>query len=77
MLFFKFNTNLTEIITAMFIDESLIWTGGEYTYNIFNEGKDNGFYMCGDKINDLCCAHVSRENAYDAILGCQDKKVRY
>ena len=50
--------------------------GGEYTFNIFNDGKDVGFYLCADKINDLCCAQVTRESFFDSILGCQDKKVR-
>jgi hypothetical protein len=60
----------------MSVDETYIWTGGEYTFNIFNEGRDHGFHMCGDRINSLAIAYVSRESAYDAILGCQDKKIR-
>jgi hypothetical protein len=67
--FFKFNTNLAEVVTTMHVADSLIWTGGEYTYNIFNDGKDAGFYMCGDKINDLACAYITRDHVFDAGEG--------
>eukprot|EP00742_Colponemidia_sp_Colp-10_P003875 GILJ01004126.1.p1 GENE.GILJ01004126.1~~GILJ01004126.1.p1 ORF type:complete len:722 (+),score=149.58 GILJ01004126.1:87-2252(+) len=73
--FFKFQTNLTETINSMFVEDKLIWTGGEYIYNLFDDCKDAAFYMSSDKINDLIVEHVVGLE-YNAILACQDKFIR-
>lgn len=74
--FFKFNTNLSETITTMVVEETKIWTGAEYVFNLFDNGKDSEFFMCPDRINDLTIDHITRESEYDAVLGCQDRRVR-
>ena len=50
--------------------------GAEYIFNLFDEGRDVCFYMCSDKINAMSVARVTRDNDYDALLGCQDRYVR-
>ena len=100
--FFSFNSNLTETITSLFVEELKIWTcalgyvppcacmhlvltnttcarwlaGGEYVYNLFDNGTDTHFFMSPDRINDLVCSHISRDTEYDALLACQDRFVR-
>ena len=32
--------------------------------------------MSSDKINDLCCAYITRDTAYDAVIGSQNKKLQ-
>ena len=97
----------------MFINDTKIYTGGEYIYNIFDDGRDVGrillkyihtythiyiytyihtythiyihtnnlyfsigFYMSSDRINDLCCAMITRDDAYDTVIGSQNKKLQ-
>lgn len=74
--FFSFNSNLTETITSLFVEELKIWTCGEYVYNLFDNGTDTHFFMSPDRINDLVCSHISRDTEYDALLACQDRFVR-
>jgi len=51
-------------------------SGCEYVYNVYDDGKDVGFYMCNDRINALAVATITRDGKFDAVLGCQDKMVR-
>ena len=51
--FVKIKTNLTETINHLFVEENMIWTGGEYILNIYDNCKDFGFVMIKDRINDL------------------------
>lgn len=74
--FFTFNTSLSETITCMKVEDSKIWTGAEFVFNVFDNGRDVEFFMAPDRINDLCIAHVTRAEEYDAVLGCQDRFVR-
>jgi len=74
--FFKFNTNLTETIHSLYVEDDKIWAGCEFIYNQFIDCKDNYFYMSPDRINDLTVQRVSKEGALDAVLACQDRFVR-
>uniref|UniRef100_A0A7S1C5K1 Bardet-Biedl syndrome 7 protein homolog n=1 Tax=Bicosoecida sp. CB-2014 TaxID=1486930 RepID=A0A7S1C5K1_9STRA len=74
--FFKFNTSLSETITAMVVEDSKIWTGAEYVFNVFDNGRDVEFFMAPDRINDIAIENVTRETEYDAVLGCQDRFLR-
>jgi hypothetical protein len=51
-------------------------TGCEYAYNIYDDGRDVGFFMCNDRINALLVESITREAALDALVGCQDKVIR-
>jgi Bardet-Biedl syndrome 7 protein len=75
---FHFKSNLTEPITNLFVEDTRIWTAGDFVYNLFDDqGRDINFYMCDDKINHMMVTTVvpgARE--YDVVLGCQDRYVR-
>jgi Bardet-Biedl syndrome 7 protein len=60
----------------MVVEDTKIWTGCEFIYSLYDEGRDSGFYMCSDRINDLAVEFVTREAEQDAILACQDSHVR-
>lgn len=74
--FVKIKTNLTETINFIFVDENMIWTGGEYIMNIYDKCKDYGFAMIKDRINDLTCAPIAAGDVLSAIVACQDKFLR-
>jgi len=75
--FLRFNTNLTEPIRSMWVGEDDIHTGGEFMYNTFINCKDTYFFIANDRINDLVCEHVTRQNTRpEAVLACQDRMVR-
>merc|ERR1719346_742541 len=54
----------------------MIWTGGEYIMNIYEECKDFGFVMVKDRINDLTCAQIAPGEILSSIVACQDKFLR-
>ncbi|CAE7785249.1 BBS7 [Symbiodinium sp. CCMP2592] len=74
--FVKIKTNLTETINHLFVEENMIWTGGEYIMNIYDSCKDYGFVMTKDRINDLTCAPVHNGELLSTIVACQDKCLR-
>lgn len=74
--FVKIKTNLTETINHLFVEENMIWTGGEYIMNIYDSCKDYGFVMTKDRINDLTCAPVHNGEILSTIVACQDKCLR-
>lgn len=74
--FFTFDTNLTETIQGLFVENTYIWTSGEYSYNVFENAQELYSYICPDKINDFVCASVTETGNYDGVLGCQDRKIR-
>lgn len=74
--FLRFNTNLTEPIRSMFVQDEDIYTGGEYIFNQFVQLKDTAFFMANDRINDLTCEFVSGAARADAVLACQDRMIR-
>ena len=62
--FLKIKTNLSETIQSLFVDETTIWTCGEFILNIY-EGvstsvKDAGFVMCPDRVHDLLSRRLRR-----------------
>lgn len=58
------------------MEDTKIWTGCEYIYNLYDNGQDAAFYMCRDQINALTVDHISRDTDYDVVLACQDKCLR-
>jgi len=74
--FVKIKTNLTESINHLYVDENMIWTGGEYIMNIYDQCKDFGFVMVKDRINDLTCAPIAPGDMLSSVLACQDKYLR-
>jgi len=74
--FVKIKTNLTETINHLFVDENMIWTGGEYIMNIYDQCKDFGFVPMKDRINGLTCAAIAPGDILSAVVACQDKFLR-
>lgn len=74
--FVKIKTNLTESINHLFVDENMIWTGGEYIMNIYDKCTDFGFVMVKDRINALTCASIAPGEILSSIVACQDKHLR-
>lgn len=74
--FFKLTSSLTESIRNIAVEDTKIWTGCEYIYNLYDNGQDTAFFMCRDQINALTVEHITRDTDYDVILACQDKCLR-
>mmetsp|Transcript_26862 Transcript_26862/g.33595 ORF Transcript_26862/g.33595 Transcript_26862/m.33595 type:complete len:726 (-) Transcript_26862:330-2507(-) len=74
--FFKLTSALTESINYIFVEDTRIWTGCEYIYNLYEDGQDVGFYMSHDRINCLYVDNVISEAEMNPILGCQDRCLR-
>ncbi|XP_076807399.1 BBSome complex member BBS7-like isoform X2 [Clavelina lepadiformis] len=76
--FLDFNTNLTETISNLFVSGSDLLAGGLYIYNHFSDCVDQGYYLSNDKINDMICLPVSRnqEDKLIPILACNDRILR-
>lgn len=58
------------------MDDTKIWTSGEYMFNYYIDTKDAGYYMSRDRINDLLIQPVMNKVDQNAILACQDRFVR-
>lgn len=74
--FVKIRTNLAETINHLFVHENMIWTGGEYIMQIYDQCKDFGFVTVKDRINALRCAPVAQGEVLSAVVACQDKCIR-
>jgi Bardet-Biedl syndrome 7 protein len=58
------------------VEDTKIYTGCEFVYSSYDNGNDVAYYMCHDQINALLMEHVTRDDDYNAILGCQDNSIR-
>jgi Bardet-Biedl syndrome 7 protein len=74
--FFKLASSLTETIYSIVVEDTRIWTGCEYVYNLYDNGKDSAFFISPDRINDVIVANVTRDTNFDAVLACQDSRIR-
>ncbi|KAH8064936.1 hypothetical protein JL722_1826 [Aureococcus anophagefferens] len=73
---FKMQSSLVEPIHHMAVDESLLFTGCEYVYNRYDDGRDDGFFMCHDKINAMVVRPKPGGGGHRVVLGCQDRTRR-
>ena len=74
--FFTLSSSLTEAISSIETQGTLIWTACEYICNVYDNGKDRDLYMSLDHINAMTVEHVLHEDSFDVILACQDSCVR-
>lgn len=74
--FFKMTSTSTETIRSICIEDTRIWTGCEFIHNIYDNGKDSGFFAAQDAINDLYVGNITRDTDFDAVLACQDCCIR-
>eukprot|EP01041_Mallomonas_annulata_P002961 gene2961-5812_t len=75
--FFKLTSSLTETILNITVDDTKIWTGCEYIYNLYDNGQDTAFYMCRHQINSLIVERITTDHEFDVLLGCQDSCIRF
>ena len=75
--FFQLRNRIEEKLNHICVEDTSLWTGSEYAYNAYNDGRDVGFYTCADRILSMIVEHVSSTSQFDSILGCQDKMIRF
>ena len=78
--FFRADTNVTEILRGIEVEEGNIWISGEYILNHLSSGAnsliDKYFYMCEDKINAMLVAPITSPSTRNSLLACEDKLLR-
>eukprot|EP00357_Protocruzia_adherens_P027219 CAMPEP_0115022488 /NCGR_PEP_ID=MMETSP0216-20121206/31590_1 /TAXON_ID=223996 /ORGANISM="Protocruzia adherens, Strain Boccale" /LENGTH=658 /DNA_ID=CAMNT_0002395201 /DNA_START=192 /DNA_END=2168 /DNA_ORIENTATION=+ len=78
--FFKFDSNLTEIIRGLGIRDTWLWATGDYMLNAFEQQQtkilDKYFYASDDIINDMVIDSITGTHVFNPILACQDKHIR-
>ena len=77
--YFSFDSNLTEALKYVCVEEYGVWTVGEYMINYFevvnNEINDVNYFLCPAQIID-CFIHSLDGYNFCAILSCKDKVIR-
>jgi hypothetical protein len=73
----------TEPVHHLVVDETHLYTAGEFSFQLYTNAKDAGFYTANDHI--LALAVLPSEGRYlspssdprapDAILACGDRKL--
>ncbi|PIK61079.1 putative Bardet-Biedl syndrome 7 protein [Apostichopus japonicus] len=74
--FLGYDTNLTESIKTMWVSGSHLFLGGNYIFNHYIDCKDEDYYLCSDRINDILCLPMDRIQEVTPVLACQDRVLR-
>ncbi|KAJ8603288.1 hypothetical protein CTAYLR_006958 [Chrysophaeum taylorii] len=74
--FFKMESSLVEPICHVSVDEHHLFTGCEYVYTKYDNGKDDAFYMCHDRIGAMAVGPRLSGGPHLVLLGCRDHVVR-
>ncbi|XP_029367907.1 BBSome complex member BBS7 isoform X1 [Echeneis naucrates] len=74
--FLTFEANLTETINAMHVSGADLFVCASYIYNHYCDCKDQDYYLCGDKINDITCLSSENLTRLVPVLACQDRVLR-
>ena len=74
--FFKFSTDGAESLRGLHVEDTKLWTSGEYLFNYYVDNVESGYYLSPDKINDGLLLHIQSPSEYNPVLGCQDRQVR-
>ncbi|KAM9795580.1 BBSome complex member BBS7 [Neosynchiropus ocellatus] len=72
--FLTFEANLTESINAMHVSGADLFVCASYIYNHYCDCKDQDYFLCGDKINDITCSSLDSRQV--PVLACQDRVLR-
>lgn len=75
--FFTLSSSLSENITTIAVENTLIWTGCESICNQYESGKDMAFFMSRGEINCMVVDYIAHANVFDCILGCEDNAIRF
>jgi Bardet-Biedl syndrome 7 protein len=75
--FMTLDTNRTEAVTSLYSEESSIWCAGQYVYNSYLDGRENGYFLSPDRVRDVT-VELAQAGALmpNAILACQDQCIR-
>ena len=67
-----------EVILALHVQGTYLWTAGEFTVNCYESTKsrieDKYYYTCDERINDMLMLEFG--NKFYPLLGCQDSTMR-
>lgn len=74
--FFKMESSLVEPIHHVTVEEQHLFTGCEYAYNTYDDGRDEGFYMCHDRIGAMAVGPRPPNGPRIVLLACEDRIVR-
>lgn len=58
------------------VSGSHLFLGGNYIFNHYIDCKDEDYYLCSDRINDMLCLPLSRIQEVTPVLACQDRVLR-
>jgi len=74
---FRLVSPSTEAVHHMVVDELLIYTGSEFIFQLYADGKDAGFVLCHDRITALAVLPVDASGRPgDSVLACSDRLLR-
>ncbi|XP_076092913.1 BBSome complex member BBS7-like isoform X4 [Mytilus galloprovincialis] len=74
--FLSFDTNLSEPIQSMFVEGADLFTCGNYVYNHYKDCKDTNYFLSADKISDVLCLPMEKNDDITPVLACQDRVLR-
>ncbi len=58
------------------VSGSHLFLGGSYIFNHYIDCKDENYYLCSDRINDVSCLPLARVTEVTPVLACQDRVLR-
>ncbi|CAG9857898.1 unnamed protein product [Phyllotreta striolata] len=73
-LFLTFDSGLTEAISTMFVLGNDLILCGKHVYTHFKDCKDNGSYLCGDRIVDVIAFNSNRRLI--SLIACEGRMIR-
>lgn len=83
--FFSTETNVTEQLTAIWIETPFIFLAGEFMVTTMVESKEIGFFLSPDRVHDMCVYSITKSGNSDAApqlddymccLACNDRSLR-
>nr|XP_023018079.1 Bardet-Biedl syndrome 7 protein homolog [Leptinotarsa decemlineata] len=75
-LFLTFDSGMTEEIKSMYVLENELFLCGRHTYTHYRDLKDNGSYLCGDKIVDVIALYCQNSNRLISLIACEGRMIR-
>lgn len=75
--FFEMNTNMTDNVNVVAVQDTKIFASANYTYNVFDNEKEIAHLMMPAPINSMCLAPLTdRSSGLRTLLGCADRVIR-
>ncbi|KAG5865898.1 Bardet-Biedl syndrome 7-like protein [Gonioctena quinquepunctata] len=75
-LFLTFDSGMTEEIDSMYVLGNELFLCGKHTYTHYRDLKDNGSYLCGDKIVDVIAFHCQQSGRLISLIACEGRMIR-